>query len=52
MSNEERIEEILIEAHNYGLRFEVIETARQIMDENPKIERVDAYDMALSEWVK
>lgn len=52
MTNEEHIEEILHDADEYGLRIEVLTTARQIMDENPKIERVDAYQMAFDEWVK
>ena len=52
MSNEEHIEEILHDADEYGLRIEVIMTAMAIMDENPKIERVDAYQMAFDEWVK
>ena len=52
MNNEEQIEEILIEASAYGLRWEVLETAKDIMDENPNINRVDAYQQAFSEWVK
>lgn len=52
MTNEEIIEEILIEAHKYGLRIEVLETARQILDENPKMDKVRAYEEAYSEWIK
>ena len=52
MSAETDIEELLIEAHAYGLREEVMETARQIMQDNPKIRRVDAYHQAFYDWVK
>ncbi len=52
MTNEQQIEEILVEASAFGLRVEVLETARQIMDENPNLDRVDAYQQAFSEWVK
>ena len=52
MNNEEQIEEILIEASAYVLRWEVLETAKDIMGENPNIDRVDAYQQAFSEWVK
>lgn len=52
MSNEEIIEELLVEASAYGLRFEVLATARQILEENPKIDRVDAYQEAYDEWIK
>lgn len=52
MSNEEQIEEILVEAAAFGLRMEVILTASKIMEENPKINRVDAYQEAFLEWVK
>lgn len=52
MSNEEQIEEILVEASAYNLRAEVILTAKEIMDENPSIARVDAYQQAFLEWVK
>jgi hypothetical protein len=41
-----------MEAHSYGLRNEVIETASKIMSSNPKIRRVDAYQQAFKEWVK
>lgn len=52
MSNEQQIEEILTEASAFGLRIEVIETARKIMDELPSIDKVDAYQQAFLEWVK
>ena len=52
VTSEEIIEEILYEAGEYGLLSEVIDTARKIMLEDPKIDRVSAYEQALSEWVK
>lgn len=52
MTNEQQIEEILTEASAFGLRWEVQSTAEQIMDENPNLDKVDAYQQAFSEWVK
>jgi uncharacterized protein YuzE len=52
MTNEEIIEEILIEAHEYGMRIEVLETARKILDNNPNMDKVIAYEEAFNEWVK
>ena len=39
MSAEEQIEEILLEADSYGLRIEVLDTAKKLMDENPNRDR-------------
>jgi len=52
MTNEQQIEEILTEASAFGLRWEVQSTAEQIMDENPNLDKVEAYQQAFSEWVK
>jgi hypothetical protein len=52
MTNEEQIEEILMEASAYGLRLEVLEWAKKEILANPKIDRVIAYEQAFSEWVK
>ena len=52
MSTEEQIEEILLEAHSYGLWKEVLDSAKKIMDENPKIDRVSAFEEAFNDWVK
>jgi hypothetical protein len=52
MSAEEQIEEILLEADSYGLWKEVLDEAKKIMDENPKLDRVSAFEMAFNEWVK
>jgi hypothetical protein len=52
MTREEEIEEILMEAHSYGLRIEVMETAKKLMTENPNMDRVAAYQQAFDDWVK
>jgi hypothetical protein len=52
MTNEEQIEEILIEASAYGLRTEVMEWARKEMQENPNMDKVLAYQIAYDEWIK
>lgn len=52
MSNEEIIEEILMEAHAYGVRKEVIKKAKALMQEDPKMDKVDAYEIALEECTK
>ncbi len=52
MSNEEIIEEILMEAHAYGVRKEVIKKAKALMQEDPKLDKVDAYEIALEECRK
>ena len=52
MTSEEQIEEILLEAHAYGLWKEVLDSAKKIMDENPKIDRVSAFEEAFNDWVK
>lgn len=52
MTSEEQIEEILMEAHSYGLRKEVLDTASSIMAADPKKDRVSAFEEAFNEWVK
>jgi hypothetical protein len=52
MTNEEQIEELLHEAAAYGLRQEVIDTARQIREEDTSIDSVTSYELAFREWVK
>ena len=52
MTNEEYIEEILFEAAKYGLLNEVLETAKKILFQDPKMDRAMAYQIALEEWVK
>ena len=52
MTHEEEIEEILHEASAYGLRIEVMETAKQLMVDNPTMDRITAYHLAFNEWIK
>lgn len=52
MTNEQMIEEILHEADAYGLRQEVIDTARQLRDEDKSIDAVTSYELAFRDWVK
>ena len=52
MSTEEQIEEILLEAHSYGQWREVLDDAKKLMEENPKRDRVSAFEEAFNDWVK
>lgn len=52
MTSEEQIEEILLEAHSYGMWREVLDTASALMDADPKRDRVSAFEEAFNEWVK
>lgn len=52
MTEEEMIEEILMEASAYGLRLEVLDTAKQLREEDSTLDRMDAYIRAFNEWVK
>lgn len=52
MTNEEIIEEILIEAEAHGLRNEIIETAAKIRKEDNTIPTVTSYEIAYNEWIK
>jgi len=53
MSEQQQIEEILQEAHAYGLKYEVMETATKILkDEGDDISELSAYVIAYHEWIK
>jgi len=56
MTNEERIEERLIHAHERGYYHQVLERVEQIKAKNPKIDRYDLYEQACSqskeEWLQ
>ena len=47
-----QIDLILEEANAYGLRQEVIQTATKFMNTDPKLNKLDAYFMSYSEWIK
>lgn len=49
MTQEEQIEEILIEASAIGFRNQLIDIAKVIMEMNPTIRKVDAYELAYQE---
>lgn len=46
MSEENQIEEILIEANSVGVRTEVIDTAQSLMMKDKDLDRVDAFQRA------
>jgi len=52
MTDSDHIEEILIEASAHNMRDEVINWANKELKENPKLNKVDAYEIAFSEWCK
>ena len=47
MTNEEIIEELLIEASNLGLRGAVISLSKQIKETNPKMDNISSIELAL-----
>jgi hypothetical protein len=52
MSEEEQIEEILMEASAWGMRQEIIDSAHKYMRENPNMKLVNAFEWAYNEWMK
>jgi len=52
MTEEAQIEEILYEAHAYGIREEVLQLAFKIVRDNPKINKVEAYQQAYNTLIK
>jgi len=53
MSEQQQIDEILLEANAYGLKWEVIETATKIIkDEGDVISELSAYVIAYNKWIK
>ena len=49
MTNEEILEEILHESHELGFDKEIFEVVKVITRENPKMDRVNAYQLALNQ---
>ena len=49
MSEEEKIQTILTEAGSVGLRSRTIESAYNILNRNPNIDRAGAYSMAFNQ---
>jgi len=52
MTNEEEIEEILIEASSVGMREEVIEYVKQLLQTDKTLRIVDVYNQAYTELVE
>jgi len=52
MTNEQQIEEILHEADAYGLRQEVIDSAKRLREEDRTIDTVTSYELAFVDWIK
>lgn len=52
MTEEQQIEEILMEASAWGMRQEIIDSAQQYMRENPNMKLVAAFEWAYNEWIK
>ena len=52
MSSEEQIEEILYEAHAYGMRENVLSMASKLLRENPKMDKVEAYQQSYNKIIK
>ena len=49
MIAEEQIEEILMEAHSYGIREEVIEASKVIQHDNPKLTQLESIERAFKQ---
>tara|TARA_R110000803_G_C11801545_1_gene299498 strand:+ start:193 stop:381 length:189 start_codon:yes stop_codon:yes gene_type:complete len=52
MSEEQQIEEILLEAKAYGLQYEVAAWAEMLTLVNPKLNKVTAHQRGYDEWVE
>ena len=52
LNDEEDIELLLEEANAFGLRWEIDSTARQMMEKNPHLPKLEAYVQAYNEWIK
>lgn len=50
MTESDEIEEILMESSAIGARNEVIQSAGEIIRQNPKIRKVEAYQSAYNYW--
>jgi len=46
MTNEEHIEEILVEASAFNLRNEVLEFSKELRETNPHLNRLDSIQLA------
>ena len=52
LNDEEDIELLLEEANAFGLRWEVDNTAKEKIKQNPRVSRLEAYVQSYNEWIK
>ena len=52
LNDEEDIELLLEEANAFGLRWEIDSTAKQMMEQNPMLPKLEVYVQAYNEWIK
>ena len=52
LEDEEDIELLLEEANAFGLKWEVDNTAKQIMEQTPMLPKLEAYVHAYNKWIK
>ena len=52
VSNAKHLEEILFEANTYGIRLEVIQLAHKLQEEDKKLSKVDAHQIAFIQIIK
>ena len=53
MSEQQQIDENLLEANAYGLKWEVMDTATRLLKENKSdLSELSAYVIAYNEWIK
>ena len=52
LEDEEDIELLLEEANAFGLRWEVDNTAKEKIEQNPGVSKLEAYVQAYNKWIK
>ena len=52
LEDEEDIELLLEEANAFGLRWEVDNTAKEKIKQNPRVSRLEAYVQSYNKWIK
>ena len=52
LNDEEDIELLLEEANAFGLRWEVENTAKQIIKQDPMLPKLEAYVQSYNKWIK
>jgi len=51
MTNSELLDEILYECHQKGIVHEVMEKVKQMLDKNPLLDKVDAYQIVYQQII-